>query len=44
MISQLGHIPEAGETVQWESVRITVTEATKRKIDRVRLESLEKIG
>ena len=44
VVSQMGHIPEAGETLQWSTLRITVLEATKRKVDRVQVESLEPIG
>ncbi len=38
VINQLGHIPKAGEVVHWEGYDITVLEATRRKVERVRLD------
>jgi CBS domain containing-hemolysin-like protein len=38
VFSELGRVPQSGETMVWqEKVRITVLEATKRRIDRVRI-------
>lgn len=42
VFSELGRIPQAGESLVWhDKVRISVLEATKRRIDRVRIERLE---
>lgn len=38
VITQLGHIPVVGEQLLHDSVRITVLQATKRKVEQVRLE------
>jgi CBS domain containing-hemolysin-like protein len=41
VFSELGRIPQAGEEVVWQDkVRISVLEATKRRVDRVRIERL----
>jgi CBS domain containing-hemolysin-like protein len=41
VFSELGRIPQAGEALVWqEKVRISVLEATRRRIDRVRIERL----
>ncbi len=41
VFSELGRIPQAGEAIVWqEKVRISVLEATRRRIDRVRIERL----
>ena len=41
VFSDLGRVPQQGESIVWqEKVRITVLEATKRRIDRVRIERL----
>lgn len=41
VFSELGRVPTAGETLEWQdSVRITVLEATRRRIERVRIELL----
>jgi CBS domain containing-hemolysin-like protein len=43
VFSELGRVPQAGESVVWQNkVRITVIEATRRRIDKVRVERLEK--
>lgn len=45
VFSELGRVPTAGETVDWESVvKITVLEASKRRIDRVRIQRLETVA
>jgi CBS domain containing-hemolysin-like protein len=45
VFSELGRIPQAGEEILWQDrVRIRVLEATRRRIDRVRIERLEKNG
>ncbi len=41
VFGELGHIPEPGETLEWRGrVRITVLEASQRRIDRVRVETI----
>jgi CBS domain containing-hemolysin-like protein len=41
VFSEMGRIPQAGEEVVWQNkVRIVVLEATRRRIDRVRVERL----
>lgn len=44
VIHQMGRIPKVGESLSWQTLRITVLEATKRKVDRVRVESLDRIA
>ena len=41
VFSELGHIPVVGEELEWQNVRITVLDATRRRIERVRIEPLE---
>ncbi|MDZ7620337.1 MAG: hemolysin family protein [Patescibacteria group bacterium] len=41
VFSELGHIPAVGEELLWGNVRITVIEATRRRIERVRIEVLD---
>jgi CBS domain containing-hemolysin-like protein len=43
VFSELGHVPVAGEELIWENVRITVLEATRRRIERVRVEVLDPV-
>jgi len=38
VIARLGHIPKAGETVELDRARVTVLEATRRRIERLRVE------
>jgi CBS domain containing-hemolysin-like protein len=38
VFSQLGHIPMVGEEVYWGTVRIEVTEASRRRIERVQMQ------
>jgi CBS domain containing-hemolysin-like protein len=40
VFSELGHVPAAGEKLAWRNLRITVLEATRRRIERVRIETL----
>ena len=41
VFTELGHVPLPGETVVWdEKVRIQVLEASKRRVDRVKIERL----
>jgi CBS domain containing-hemolysin-like protein len=41
VFSELGRIPQPGESLVWQDkVRISVLEATRRRIDRVRIERL----
>lgn len=40
VFSELGHVPAPGEEVVWQNVRVTVVEATRRRIERVRIEVL----
>ena len=42
VFSELGRVPIVGESVVWnDAIRVTVLEATKRRIDRVRIERLQ---
>jgi len=41
VLDRLGHIPRAGETVVFDNVRITVLQATRRRIERLQIELLE---
>lgn len=38
VFSELGHVPAPGEQVEYDGVRITVLEATTRRVERVRIE------
>ncbi len=40
VFSQLGHVPVAGEKTLWKNARVTVLEATRRRVERVRIENL----
>jgi magnesium and cobalt exporter, CNNM family len=42
VFSELGHVPAVGEELVHENVRITVVEATRRRIERVRVEILDR--
>jgi len=42
VFSELGHVPVVGEELVRKNVRITVTEATRRRIERVRIEILDR--
>jgi CBS domain containing-hemolysin-like protein len=42
VFSQLGHVPVPGEQLVWQNVRLTVLEATRRRIERVRIEVLDR--
>ena len=42
VFSELGHVPGVGEELVRKNVRITVTEATRRRIERVRIEILDR--
>ncbi len=44
VFSELGHIPAVGEELVYNDVRITVLEATRRRIERVRIEVLDRTG
>jgi CBS domain containing-hemolysin-like protein len=45
VFSEMGRVPQAGEHIDWQNrVRISVLEATRRRIDRVRVERLQKNG
>ena len=44
VILHLGRIPQIGEAIQLKNVRITVLEASRRKVERVRLEILQRTG
>ncbi len=44
VFSSLGHIPEEGESFEFGNVRVTVTAATRTKVDRIRVEMLEVPG
>jgi len=40
VFSELGHVPVVGETLLWNHLRITVLEASRRRIERLRIEKL----
>ncbi|MBN1852275.1 MAG: HlyC/CorC family transporter [Pirellulales bacterium] len=43
VFTELGHIPHRGEVLEWNKrVRFTVLEATRRRIERVRIERLDR--
>ena len=42
VFSELGHVPVVGEELVRRNVRITVAEATRRRIERVRIEILDR--
>jgi CBS domain containing-hemolysin-like protein len=42
VFTELGHVPVVGEELVTHNVRITVLEATRRRIERVRLEMLDR--
>jgi CBS domain containing-hemolysin-like protein len=44
VVSQLGRIPESGEILQLDKVKITVLEASRRKVEKVRVENHEHNG
>ena len=44
VIARLGRIPSMGDSVELNSVKITVTAATKRKVEEVVLESVDGIA
>ncbi|MGO9109850.1 MAG: hemolysin family protein [Thermoguttaceae bacterium] len=44
VFNELGHIPTTGEDLIWHNVRITVLDATRRRIERVRIEVLDAAG
>jgi len=37
VFSQLGHVPKAGEELEWNGVRIKVCEASRRRIEKLRI-------
>jgi CBS domain containing-hemolysin-like protein len=41
LLTRLGHIPEAGESVTHEGRRLTVVEMEGRRISKVRVEAVE---
>ncbi len=42
VFSELGHIPVEGEQLTWHNLRITVLEASRRRIERLRIENLDR--
>ena len=44
VFGELGHVPVAGEQLVWQNVRITVLEATRRRVERVRIEVIDAAG
>ena len=42
VLSEMGRIPKVGESLEWEGLRLTVLEANKRRVERMRLESQTK--
>ena len=43
MLMRLGHIPKVGETVDYETRRLTVVEMEGRRISKVRVETIEDV-
>jgi putative hemolysin len=43
MLTRLGHIPRAGETVDYEGRRLTVMEMEARRIAKIRVDPIEKL-
>jgi len=41
VLAHLGHIPEPGESVEYEGRRMTVTEMEGRRIAKIRVETVE---
>lgn len=44
VFNEMGHVPTTGEDLVWQNVRITVLDATRRRIERVRIEVLDAAG
>jgi len=44
VFSELGRIPSVGEQLTWDNARITVLDATRRRVDRVRIEIMAHPG
>jgi len=44
VLFRLGHIPQAGESVEFEGRRLTVTEMDGRRIAKILVEPVEKDG
>ena len=43
VFAEFGRVPAPGETITWQdSVRVTVLEASRRRVNRVRLERIRK--
>jgi CBS domain containing-hemolysin-like protein len=43
VFAEFGHVPSVGETITWQdSVRVTVLEASRRRVNRVKLERVRK--
>ncbi len=42
VFSELGHVPAVGEELVYKNVRITILEATRRRIERLRIEVLDR--
>jgi CBS domain containing-hemolysin-like protein len=42
VFTELGHVPTVGEELVYKNVRLTVVEATRRRIERVRIEMLDR--
>ena len=43
VFAEFGRVPAAGESITWQdSVRVTVLEASRRRVNRVRLERIRK--
>jgi CBS domain containing-hemolysin-like protein len=40
-ISEIGRIPQAGDVMHWNRLRLTALKASPRRVERVRLELLE---
>ena len=43
MFAEFGRVPAVGESITWhDAVRVTVLEASRRRVNRVRLERVRK--
>ncbi|MBI1371186.1 MAG: DUF21 domain-containing protein [Phycisphaera sp.] len=42
VFATLGHIPDTGESFEYENLRITVTDAAKTRVNRVRIEVIDR--
>lgn len=41
VFNELGRVPKVGESVEWQNVRITVLDVTRRRVERLRVDVLD---